>query len=194
LNFYSPTYYGVPINFCPSVSRPAKFCDPIVAASLYCQRAGYDRATHFEGPVPAKSTVAMQLMLNGEPRPLWNTTGGTMERCEATSGKTCSTFKMIYCIHDKMFVRPTVDGKPLDWCATKDGKQECGREAADAFCVRNGFSHGAWSFNGPAVSTDSNGAKQDTVALDANKWTAPGKVCDSKKGGCTTFYSINCEM
>lgn len=185
---------GVPINFCPSVSRPAKFCDPIYAASLYCQRAGYDRATHYTGPVPANSTVAMQLMMNGEPRPVWNTTGGVMERCEAKNGKTCSTFGMIYCIHDKMFVSPMVDGKALDWCATRDGKTECGKAAADAFCERNGFSHGAWSFKGPTGSLDSKGNKQDTVSIDARKRDAPGKVCNSKQGDCQTFVSINCEL
>lgn len=123
-----------------------------------------------------------------------------MERCEAKNGKTCSTFRTINCIHDKMFIRPKVDGKSLDWCATtKDGKQDCGKAAANAFCIRNGFSHGAWSFNGPFESKVFEGSAyvgQDTVALDADDGYAPAsklKVCDSKKGDCTTFISINCE-
>jgi hypothetical protein len=108
---------------------------------------------------------------------------------------------MVYCIREKMFVNPTADGKPLDWCAvTKDGKKECGKEAATAFCVRNGFSHGAWTWNGPAATeaTDAKGyrnlAKLDTVSLDASNWSGPGKVCNSKQEECKTFYSINCEL
>lgn len=187
---------GKDINFCPSVSGPAEDCDPIIAATLYCQRRGYDRATGFMGPVPATSTVAMQLMLDGEPRPVWNTTGGVMERCEAKDGKTCDALSMVYCIREKMFVDPKVDGKPLDWCdITKDGEKECGREAARTFCVRNGFSHGAWSWNGPGVTVDADGAtaKLDNVSLDASDPSGSGKVCDSKQGECPTFYSINCE-
>lgn len=118
-----------------------------------------------------------------------------MERCEAKDGQTCSALAMVYCIHEKMFVSPQVDGKPLDWCATTDGKIECGREAARAYCVRNGFSHGAWAWNGPARTADANGAaaKLETVSLDASNWSSPGKVCDSKQEECQTFYSINCE-
>lgn len=187
---------GESINFCPSVSGPAQDCDPIIAATLYCQRSGYDRATGFMGPVPAASTVAMQLMLDGKPRPVWNTTEGVMERCEATDGKTCSALSMVYCIREKMSVNPQVEGKPLDWCAnTADGKKECGREAARAFCVRNSFSHGAWSWNGPAGTVDADGAaaKLDTVSLDSSNLNGPGKVCDSKQEECQTFHSINCE-
>ena len=192
---------GVDINFCPSTSGDPKDCDPIVAANLYCQRSGYDRATYFLGPIPANSTVAMRLTVAGKPRPVWNTTEGVMERCEAKGGKTCSAFRMVYCIREKMFVNPTVDGKPLDWCAiTKDGKKECGKEAASAFCVRNGFSHGAWAWNGPAATetTYAEGYpkpyKVDTVSLDASDSKSPGKVCNSKQEECKTFSSINCEL
>jgi hypothetical protein len=190
---------GSDINFCPSISGSPKDCDPIVAATLYCQRSGYDRAIDFIGPVPSNSTVAMQLVMDGKPRPVWNTTGGTMERCEAKDGKTCSALAMVYCIRDMLFVNPRVDGKPLDWCATTNGKKECGREAARAFCVRNGFSHGAWTWNGPADTqeVDAQGyrrpAKLDTVAVDESNSKGPGKVCNSKQEECKTFYSINCE-
>lgn len=188
---------GVPIDFCPSLSSKPEECG-IPAATLYCQRAGYDRATYFEGPVSANETVAMQLMMDGEPRPVWNTTGGQMKKCQATAGRNCSTFFMVYCIHDKMFENPTVNGTALDWCATVDGTKDCGRAAADLFCVCNGFSHGAWAFSGPMTSIDPKGRGQDTISLNSQAQLSSGdgtsKVCSSKPNSCNTFVSISCEL
>jgi hypothetical protein len=145
----------------------------------------------------------MQLMLDGKPRPVWNTTGGVMERCEAEDGKTCSALGMVECIDDKMYTNPQVDGKPLDWCTTTaDGTKSCGGGVAWDFCARMGALHGTWAWNGPAdaFAVDAKGVRTelDTVSLDLKDFKGPaGKIpvkvaCNGKQGECKTFYSINC--
>jgi len=101
-----------------------------------------------------------------------------------SDGKNCSTFVAINCIREKLFVRPTVDGTLLDWCL--EGNTGCGWPAASAFCVSQGFSHGAWAFGGPYEPVGG-GAMFQTVQPKTNQ------TCDSKREKCQAFANISCE-
>lgn len=137
------------------------------AADAWCKNIGYDRTIGFEGPtlsLLAKKTLAVNSALT----------------CEASGGKNCSTFQTVNCIREKLFLDPTVEGKLLDWCL--EGDKGCGREAATSFCVKQGFSHGSWSYGGPYLSSF-----RDTYQPKT------GRVCSSKTGKCQAFSSIFCE-
>jgi len=138
------------------------------AAEAWCKSLGYDRALGITGPVPAPAgnkTVTIQ----------------SREECVVGSGgKNCSTFLTINCIREKLFVDPSVDGKLLDWCL--EGNTGCGRPAASAFCVSQGFSHGAWAFGGPYQPS------VDAIVLQPKT----GRTCDSQREKCQAFSSIFC--
>jgi hypothetical protein len=139
----------------------------LAAADAWCRNFGYDRTTGFTGPTPVSSgakTLAVSSNLT----------------CEAANGKNCSTFVAVNCIREKLFLAPKVEGKVLDWCV--EGDKGCGREAANDFCFKQGFSHGSWSYGGPYLSSFS-----DTYQ------PKNGRVCNSRTEKCQAFSSIFCE-
>jgi hypothetical protein len=186
---------GVPINYCPTVDGDPKDCDAALAATLYCYRLGYamsGQAVLYKGPKPVKETVALALMLDGKQRPPWNTTGGVMEKCETKGNKTCYTFESLHCVDTKFFLAPKVDGIPLDWCTDQNRTADCGKAAARAFCNNNGFDQ-AESWNGPIPTKEFPSYTWVGFGNNTDTVTAAGKkACDSKKGECNTFLSINC--
>jgi hypothetical protein len=101
--------------------------------------------------------------------------------CEASNGKNCLTFVAVNCIREKLFLDPRVEGKVLDWCL--EGDTKCGREAANDFCIKQGFSHGSWSYGGPYFTA----LGDDTIQPKT------GRVCNSKTEKCQAFSSIFCE-
>lgn len=177
---------GIPVNFCPSASGQAKDCDASAAASLFCRSVGYVSATKFSGPVPADSTVALQVMADGKLLPAWTTTAAMIEGCGAEVGKTCSTFSSVDCVGARTYANPVIDGKPLDWCMTDpNGAKVCGKDAANGWCVRTFSFRGVVAVSGPMRTA------LDTVQLGADGKDAK-LACNGKQGGCQTFQNITC--
>lgn len=163
-----PLFQGLRLDYCSTTPNngSAEDCGQ-PAADAWCRALGYDLTTGFTGPTPVdpgNKTLAI----------------ASNQTCEATPGRNCSTFVVINCIRSKLFLDPTVNGTLLDWCV--DGDKGCGREAANAFCIKQGFSHGSWSYGGPYVS-----GFRDTIQ------PTTGRVCDSKAEKCQAFSSIFCE-
>lgn len=159
---------GTPLDYCSTLSPTAGCGAP--AADMWCKNFGYDRAVGFTGPTPVTSgakTTAVQ----------------SKEQCDpSTTSGGCSTFVAINCIREKLFIDPRVDGKLLDWC-TEGSDKGCGREAASAFCVSQGFSHGAWSYGGPY-----------TPSIDEDTFQPKTKrTCSGKTETCQAFSTIWCE-
>jgi len=180
------SYKGTPVNFCPSASGQAKDCDASAAASLFCRSVGYVSATKFSGPVPADSTVALQVMADGKPRLIWTTTAAMIEGCQSNDGKACSTFSSIECVGARTYANPVIDGKPLDWCmTTADGTKACGKDAANGWCVRTSSFRGVVAVSGPVRTA------LDTVQLDGSGRDAK-PACNGKGGGCQAFQNITC--
>jgi hypothetical protein len=76
----------------------------------------------------------------------------------------------------KKFIRPMIDGVRLDWC--KSFAEECGKPAADAFCMKMGYEE-AKSYGGP------------DMAPNRTRCVGSREICNGSY--CGGFHWIECE-
>ena len=107
-------------------------------------------------------------------------------KCKGNPHETCGGFwsNSVYKIIDhkdiileKLFKNPKVKGYALDWC--KYPGKNCGKEAADAFCVMMGFSYASDWEKEPEI-----GAKNPTYIIGT------GEICKFRR--CDSFKYIRC--
>lgn len=157
VRYNNPTIGGVAMDYCLGF---ATGCGQD-AANEYCRRKGYSGG--------AKTFGALRLS-SGRTRVLSNNA-----ICD-TSFHVCDTFSYIDCKGSGRFINPTINGQPLDGCASFESG--CKNEAADGFCQLKGYSR-ASSFAKKALTSGT------TLTLD-------GALCDTTVHGCGTFSYIQC--
>jgi hypothetical protein len=96
-------------------------------------------------------------------------------------GELCSAITEVICakpyLKSQIFINPGANGYRIDQC--REWEQNCGKPAADAFCVNNGFAYSKH------VYPDFKPGKTTTRVIGS------GEICDQPF--CAGFYKIICE-
>lgn len=132
------------------------------AADNFCQRRRFTAAAEF---APERGVGRTRV-------------SGTNQVCE---GANCVGFRFINCTgaisSDRKFQNPSWNGTRLDAC--KSFGKDCGKPAADAFCVSKGFSSSTTSV------LDSTPGRGKTRIISNNQ------ICDADF--CVGFQFITCQ-
>jgi hypothetical protein len=132
------------------------------AADNFCMRRRFTAAAGFEAePGVGKTRVS-----------------GTNQIC---NGANCTGFRFITCTGpistDRTFTNPAWKGSRLDAC--KSFGKDCGKPAADAFCVSNGF------------QSSSHSVLDATPGRGTTRVISNDQICD--QSFCVGFQMIVCQ-
>lgn len=126
-SFWHPEYHGQRLNYC---SLDGKNCGMAIA-DCYCKKMGYAYANQaiLAPNVGLTHYIDSSAICKG-----WQCNAFMTIACARTLSHNPS---QIYHYRERRFVFPRVNHYRLDWCYKKN--QECGRRAANAFCMYKGY-------------------------------------------------------
>jgi hypothetical protein len=126
-NFWHPMIRGERVDYC---NLPGTECGMPIA-HRYCQMMGYDFASQeIKAPnIGFTRHLDCRTQCKG-----WRCNGFMLIGC----AKKFSPVAKVYNYRKRYFAYPRYNNYRIDWCYSK--QKDCGRRAANSFCLRMGYS------------------------------------------------------